>query len=608
MGAIIDWIKPHKVAFIISFLFSGLFLLLSATEFPLLHDLEMKTLDLRFQIRGERRPNKDVITIVKLDDNTFATLDKTWPFPRSYHAKAVKHLKELGARLVAFDIIFSEPCIAGEDEVFAKEIRKAGNVILAANIEETTGWTGGISLDSEMRNLPIDILRDSASAVGFADIVVDPDGMRRRIGFEWSRPDEVLINEDGEEEVLPGERYYHLAYQVAKAYLGKDPNVPKGRPAYINFLGGSGVFDTISYDQVVDEEYYKGLKEKVEDKIILIGAFSELFHDLHPTVFSETTPGVVVNANAVENILYSGFIRPVRPAFDYIILIGLSFMAVFFLIRFQAVKATILIILSILGLFYFSIFVFARLNLFVKVVCPVGSVTFIYLGVILNRFIVEQREKLRIRGTFERYVTRDVMNELLSSHEDLLLEGKRREVTILFSDIRGFTSLSEEMDPKDVLSLLNEYFSEMVEVIFRHHGTVDKFIGDAIMAIFGAPTSSPQDPLNAVLAAIEMRDRLLLLEERWAREGKVTSFRIGVGINTGEVIVGAVGSKKRMEYTAIGDNVNVASRIESLTKKFDTEILITQSTYDKVKDHVSALFVKEVSVKGREKPIKVYKV
>jgi adenylate cyclase len=222
-----------------------------------------------------------------------------------------------------------------------------------------------------------------------------------------------------------------------------------------------------------------------------------------------------------------------------------------------------------------------------------------------NTMIDGLQERDKLKTTFGKYMTEAVMEHLLAGK--VQLGGESLTATILFSDIRSFTSISEKMDAKALVSLLNEYFTEMVDVVIREDGVVDKYIGDAIMAVFGAPVTKPDDALHAVRAAVGMREALAALNEKLAARG-MPALKTGIGIHTGEVVAGNIGSEKRMEYTVIGDTVNLASRLESATKELGAPVLVSDDTYRLVKDHVRARAVKEITVKGREKPVMTYEI
>jgi adenylate cyclase len=229
------------------------------------------------------------------------------------------------------------------------------------------------------------------------------------------------------------------------------------------------------------------------------------------------------------------------------------------------------------------------------------------LGESFNQMLDGLKERDFVKDTFGKYMSKQIADEILKNPDAIALGGKKQEVTILFSDIRGFTTFSEGHTPEDVISHLNEYMSAMVDVVVQYEGVVDKFIGDAIMALFGSPIMSDDDPLRAVKTALEMQARLGNLNKKWASEGK-EPFRIGIGINTGEVIVGNIGDIRKMEYTVIGDNVNLASRLEGLTKEYQCPIIISRSTYDKVKNFVQVRPLESVTVKGKSLSVEIFEL
>jgi len=234
-------------------------------------------------------------------------------------------------------------------------------------------------------------------------------------------------------------------------------------------------------------------------------------------------------------------------------------------------------------------------------------IIFIYILITTWRFFTEEKEKRWLKKTFGQYLSPAVINEIMKSPDALALGGKRQEMTVLFSDIRGFTTISEASSPEEVVALLNEYLTKMTEIVFKYQGTLDKFIGDAVMAFWNAPVEQKDHPRRAVLCAIDMIEELKKLQVKWRAEGKPV-LDIGIGVNTGDMVVGNMGSLERMDYTVIGDNVNLGSRLESLNKEFKTHIIISESTYNNVRDIVNARSLGSTKVKGKEKAVQIYGV
>jgi adenylate cyclase len=224
------------------------------------------------------------------------------------------------------------------------------------------------------------------------------------------------------------------------------------------------------------------------------------------------------------------------------------------------------------------------------------------------RFFTEERRARDIRKMFSSYVSKRIVDELIRDPSKMRLGGTRKQMTVLFSDIRGFTTFSEKYQPEEVVSQLNEYLGAMTDIVFEHDGTLDKFVGDAVMAFWGAPLDQPDHAQRAVRCGLDMIRKLRELQQKWAAEGKHV-IDIGVGINSGEMVVGNMGAEgKKMDFTVIGDNVNLAARVEGLTRKYDSHIIITEYTYAKVKDSVEAKELEAVTVKGKERPVVMYNV
>jgi adenylate cyclase len=258
-----------------------------------------------------------------------------------------------------------------------------------------------------------------------------------------------------------------------------------------------------------------------------------------------------------------------------------------------------------LGVVYY---LFAAKGLWFNLVYPASALFFGYIGQTAYRFFMEERRARDIRRMFSSYVSKRIVDELIRDPSKAKLGGDRKEITVLFSDIRGFTSFSEKLQPEEVVSLLNEYLGAMTEIVFEHEGTLDKFVGDAIVALWGAPIGQPDHAERGVRCALAMIDRLKKLQDKWKAEGKHV-IDIGIGINTGEMVVGNIGAPgKKMDYTVIGDNVNLGARLEGLTRQYNNHIIISEYTYAKVKDAVQAKELGTVTVKGKQKPVVVYDV
>ncbi|MCM8781226.1 MAG: CHASE2 domain-containing protein, partial [Candidatus Omnitrophica bacterium] len=352
------------------------------------------------------------------------------------------------------------------------------------------------------------------------------------------------------------------------------------------------------------------LKEKltsiVKDKICIIGLTATGTHDLRPIPLQENYPMVGVHSNLINTILTEDFIH--RKA-------GIVSVCIFLLTAIIISLASLLklwksLVLSIVyAIIYFLIafWVFKKFGLWIDLVGPLGIVIFGFSSITSFRYFTEEKEKLWIKQAFSHYLSKEVINELMSNPSKLKLGGERRTVTVLFSDVRGFTSFSESHQPEEVVSMLNEILSEQVEVVFKYNGTLDKFVGDELMAFFGAPGDIHinDHALVAVRTALDIQSKMRKLQEKWTGEKKEV-LSIGIGINTGDVVVGNMGSSERMDYTVIGDSVNLAARLCSAAGK--GEIIISEFTYEKVKDKIIVDKLEPITVKGKSKPVSIYRV
>ncbi|MBU0574772.1 MAG: adenylate/guanylate cyclase domain-containing protein, partial [Proteobacteria bacterium] len=250
---------------------------------------------------------------------------------------------------------------------------------------------------------------------------------------------------------------------------------------------------------------------------------------------------------------------------------------------------------------------FVRYSVWMNLIYPVLTMMTIYLGITVYRYVTEEREKKKIRGAFQYYLTASVINEILKDPSKLKLGGDKKQLSVMFSDIRGFTGISEKLTPEELVRLLNEYLTAMTDVVFKYDGLLDKYIGDAIMAVFGAPLDQPDHALRACRTALEMMSELKRLREKWAAEGR-PDVNIGVGVNTGDMVVGNMGSEMRFDYTVIGDSVNLASRLEGTNKEYGTNIIISEFTYESIRNELFCRELDAVRVKGKKLPVRIYEL
>jgi adenylate cyclase len=578
-----------------------------------LERLELGARDTMIRIGGVRQPSPDII-IVAIDDASFAGTGYQWPWPRTYLAQIVDAVNKGGAQVVALDIFLSQPDRdpAG-DAALAKALSESPFAVLDLQILDTPVLNGSVVVahTSEIRN-PQSVYLNIQDGLGIASIFQDKDAITRRVqAFQYSASDQHT--------------YYSWALEVARLYAGApSPTMPtpssvmignlrvpldnKGN-LLVNFAGPAGTYQTYSAYQVGLGDVLEMDPNAFKDKIVLIGATTVTLHDVYATPFSarQPTPGVEVVANAIDTIISSKFLRVTPPWFSILIIV-LSALLAAVIVRIQhpiqtlGVMAACMVAYALIAYFAFKLG-----GLFIPIV---GPQLMLFLGVVLptlEQGVSQEREKRRVRNLFTRFISPEMVDQLIAT-QDITSLNKRADVSILFSDIRGFTTLSEKLPPEEVVALLNPYLEAMTRIIDNFGGTVDKYEGDAIIAFFGEPVVHEDHALRAVRTAVEMRKALVMLHQRWEKEGRPYHIEVGIGINSGEVFVGLLGSAQRINYTIIGDNANLASRLQDLTKTYQWPILISESTYQQVKDEFDVEQADAVIVKGRTGTINIYRL
>lgn len=375
----------------------------------------------------------------------------------------------------------------------------------------------------------------------------------------------------------------------------------------VNYYGPAYTFPHFSASAILHQEVPPDL---LEDKIVVIGNTTMGLHDMRPTPFSSVFPGVELHCTVIENILQQHFLtrsERLTPYYDMVALWGLAALFLLFQSLVGGMALGVVILLLLGGYIGVTHYYFLHSGVWLNHTYPSLNLIVGFLGTSLHRYLGEKREKRKIRDTFGLYVHDSIVEEMLANPEKLKLGGEKQELTVLFSDIRGFTSLSEQLPPEELVPQLNEYLTSMTQVILDHHGTLDKYIGDAIMAIFGAPLPQPEHPLRACAAALQMVQTLEALNQEWLKRGR-PGFQVGIGINTGVMMVGNMGSERRFDYTVIGDNVNLASRVEGLTKEYGVCVILTEATWTAVRHRFVGRELDRVRVKGKQRTIAVYQL
>jgi adenylate cyclase len=374
----------------------------------------------------------------------------------------------------------------------------------------------------------------------------------------------------------------------------------------INFLGPAKTFPHYSISDILHGRLSPDL---FKDKIVLVGATATGIYDMRVTPFSAVYPGVEIHANVIDNILHQNFLTHSGwTKFIDICLIILLGLAVGIAIpRARAGQGVLFIVVLLAAFVAANTYLFGRYNIWLNLIYPALTMMTIYLAITVYRYMTEEREKKKIRGAFQYYLTASVITEMLKDPSKLKLGGDKKDLTVLFSDIRGFTTISEKLTPEELVHLLNEYLTAMTDIVFKYDGLLDKYMGDAIMAVYGAPLDQPDHRMRACRTALDMIDELRILQQKWSDEGRPV-LDIGVGINSGDMVVGNMGSQMRFDYTVMGDSVNLGSRLEGINKEYGTNIIISEYTYVGVKDELVCRELDSVRVKGKKLPVKIFEL
>lgn len=631
----------------------------------LFEELELKAFDIRARYFSKSRQPPPDIAVILIDETSLRAMNPIvgrWPWPRSLEADLIDFLVLGGAKAVLFDILFTEneripgapPGTVGANDVrLVEATESAGNVYHAAqlladvedeynkglldkplppdfigrfSVKELHGVVAGAN---NIYYLPFPELYRASKGIGVVEFAPDSDGIYRRTRLfrhyqgsffpmlpvapvlDILKPAGVRV--DGNELILeskvggygdtPLQNTSHVSIP-----LQKDGSYLVNMYGNFNPYSMSGVLASIQKIKTGDIEGLPVSPDEFKDKVVFVGASAVGVEDIKSTSIGGKTPGVFLHASIYGNIIHKDFLRHASPLTASLLIIILSFAAAIVIIRSRSIVSQIALPFALAFIYVAISLLLIRNNIVYEIVAPLVSIVLSWMGSFAYLNFTEGKDKRKIKKMLSQYVSPAILAAVVDkSRKDVLGAevGSKENLTILFSDIRGFTSISEAHEAGKVVELLNGYLSEMSDVIFKHEGTLDKFIGDAIMAFWGAPVKARDHGKKAVETALEMIHRLESFNEAQRSRGLPT-LAIGVGINTGDVILGNIGSEKKLDYTIIGDNVNLASRMEGLTKEYECPILITETTYEEVKDTIPCRVVDLVRVKGKKRGIKIF--
>ncbi|MBI5643742.1 MAG: adenylate/guanylate cyclase domain-containing protein [Deltaproteobacteria bacterium] len=633
---------------------------------PFFQVMDLKAYDFHFKARGKTEPTGEVV-IVAVDEKSIDRIGR-WPWPRSSMAELVKKLNGYRPAVMAFDIVFSEPDESSGSHIIKGLRKKLGDAdpklnsllnsleagsdndrILAKALNETPSvlgyffYTGEEGYQAEgkderdymipsrfatVRQLSdedehyellqasgvtenIPVIAGAAENFGYFNIAPDPDGTVRWANLAIRYRNEI---------------YPHISIEAIRKYIDSPPlmlnvagygvdsismgeaQIPtdeRGR-LLINFRGGPYTFQHYSAVDIIEGAVPA---EALEGKIVLVGVTAIGVYDMRVTPFAGTFPGVEVLANTIDTILRGDYIH--RP--DWILifdLLSILIPGVILSIVIPKVHAlyTALFACAIAALYiYANDYVFNHFSIWLTDSYPIFTILFVSAATTIFQFVSEEKKKREIREAFSHYVDRSIVNEIIKKPELLFLGGEEKTLTVFFSDVRGFTTITEKLKPQVLVKLMNDYLTPMTDIVLQNGGTVDKYMGDAIMAFWGAPLEQPDHAVRACRASIEMIRKLNELQKFWDKEG-IPRLMAGMGLSTGKAVVGNMGSSTRFDYTVMGDVVNLGSRLEGLNKEYGTNIIVAEPTYDSAKGEFTFRELDLVKVKGKNLPIRIYEL
>ncbi|HET6382046.1 MAG TPA: adenylate/guanylate cyclase domain-containing protein [Armatimonadota bacterium] len=576
------------------------------------------------------------VAIVEIDKNAITNLQDrniSYPFPRAVQGHLIRNLKRAGARIVGMDILFSDlktgAALEQSDAEFARALRECGNVVLAADFSASSG--GQVDQTASAQDFPAGPFREAALGYGPVDVPQDTDGYVRR--FTLTLPHLSMVN------IRKTAQYPQFAVEIAGLYHGITPAqlldqlrrhrfgstiIPRspddwqwyqpGKTAWICYANRPMLScPLLEYDQVLgadqDAASMARLASMVRGKIVLVGSTDKSEHDAFDTPLKEISdrsrPGVEIQANIIHTLLSGHYYSPFAERGRIALLFALALLTALLTLGLRPVRAIAPVLLLLFAIGWLDTALFNH-RIVLRPCEILIAVILAYVFETIFQYFTEEARAKEARRHFGRYVGPKVLERVLDSGK-VRLDGEVRHVAIMFTDVQGFTSLSENMTPADAVGVLNIYLTRMVDCIFKYDGTLDKIMGDGIMAYFGAPAVVPNPELQSVLCAIEMQQIMREWRQECERTG-MPPLKKRIGIHSGEVIWGEVGSANQVGCTIIGDAVNVAARLEPLNKEYSTEILISDAVSQQLPDSIALKYEGEVPIRGRKEAVHAYSV
>lgn len=550
---------------------------------------EWSSSDFRFKLRGNRPPHPKV-AIIAIDEKSLAEL-REWPWPRSIHARLLNTLKAEPPKALLFDVLFLENLTADPkgDVELVKATRRYPWVVHSLFLNVMGSEING-------GRLPFADLSNAADNVGSVNAFVDEDGVLRSALLEI---------------VVQGQRVPLLSLTGTSLFKNQSTEEVAARAPLdnrgellVNYAGTDHTFPYLSYSDVlsgkVPASYFK-------DKVVLVGSNATGTYDHYPTPLSSVMPGVEFHANVLDNLLGGDPMRFAGLRWTYVAIAAFALLVGIVLVQFSAGIGAIAALTALLLYAALAQWLFASRHIVIDVAGPMATLALGYLAIVIYRFFTEEREKRWVKAAFGQYVSPKVLDILMDDPTKLKMVGERREMTVFFSDVAGFTSISERLNPDELVVLLNTYLSAMTEVVFKYDGYLNKYMGDGIMAFWNAPVKQADHAERACRSALDSRRRLVELNKELSAKG-IPPLKARIGLNSGTMVVGNMGSVQKSDYTVMGDHVNLGSRLEGANKPYGTEIMISEFTYELVQHQFEVRYLDRIRVPGKAKPVKTYEL
>ncbi len=641
--------KQAELGSIFIFILFGFILFWSAYSLSK-NFLEDKVYNLLINVTVSNNPSKN-ITVIAIDDESISKIGR-WSWKRTNYADMFEYIENYGnAKVIAFDSIISSYGDKKDDAEFFSRLSKLNTVVSGVFFGKQKGFISSneqekifkekyslnvkdersekLIQNSEYFNngYVLKEIADSMPVLGSVLSNPDKDGFIKKLEpvFYYKNAYYPSLGLAVANKLYPHD-YYKLYenYFMSDDYRINPVSIPlfsndQGSYCYIKWHKSPDKtniypYKTISAWKIL--ESFENIKKKkspivakedLKNKIIVIGVTATALKDIKPTPMGADYPGVYVQATIIDNFLNNQFMRIPHKFVDWSMILLFVLLSFIISLLLPILYSSILSIILALSYFSLCLFIAYPKNYALDAVTPI---ILIFCGMLISygfKYFIVDRKKREIKSLIAKYVSKDILNVILSDEESSKLGGKRADVSILFADIRNFTAISDILEPEQISAMLNEYFGEMIPITYKYDGTVNKFIGDALLIIFGAPVENVEHAQKSVRCAVEMMEKVNELQQKWQAENKPV-IDIGIGISSGIAFVGNIGSDERHEYSAIGNTVNTANRLESFNKLYKTNILISENTYEKVKDIIEANEVDCVCITQNADPIKIYEV